>query len=106
MIKVVDKWVIDSDGRQFIGGKLATRKVKDGDTYRTEQYIQNPFFYSSFAGCVSATAKRLRLEAIQNTDGDMEAAIKAIQAADNKIIKAIGAFDDLVIADKQEGAEK
>lgn len=97
MIKVLDKWVIDSDGKQFVAGKLASR-VKDG---QTEEYIRDPMYHTTFAGCVQAISKRMRLEAIKNADGDMEAAIAAIRAADNRLMKAIGKFDDIEVVQKK-----
>lgn len=99
MVKVLDKWVIDSDGKQFVAGKLASRPTKDGTT---EEYIRDPMYHTSFAGCVQAISKRMRLEAIKSTDGDMEAAIAAIQAADKRLMKAIGKFDDIEVVQKKK----
>lgn len=98
MVRVVDRWVIDSDGKNYTGGKLATRTLKDGTT---EEYIKDPFYYTTFAGCVRAISRRMRAEAIKNMDGDMEAAIKAIQAADKRLLKAIGAFNDVEVVQKK-----
>lgn len=94
MIKVIDKWVIDTDGKQYIGGKLAVRTLKDGTT---EEYIQSPFYYSNIVGCIKAVSERLRMEAIKRTNGDLESAILAIQAADKRLIKALGAVDEIEV---------
>ena len=94
MIKVIDRWVIDTDGKQYIGGKLATRTLKDGTT---EEYIQAPFYHITFAGCLKAISARLRMEAIKDTTGDLAAATKAIQAADKRLLKALGAFDEIEV---------
>ena len=99
MIKVLDKWVIDADGKQFVAGKLASRVNKDG---QTEEYIKDPMYHTTFAGCVQAISKRMRLEAIRNTDGDMEAAIEAIKKADARLMKAIGKFDDIEVVQKKK----
>ena len=99
MIRVVDRWVIDSDGKTYTGGKLATRTLKDGTT---EEYIKDPFYHSTFAGCVQAISRRMRAEAIKNTDGDMEAAIAAIQAADKRLLKAVGKFDEIEVVQKSK----
>lgn len=98
MIKVLDKWVIDSDGRQFVCGKLASRITKEG---ASEEYIKDAMYHTSFAGCLRAISRRMRLETISRTDGDMEAAIAAIQAADKRLMKAIGKFDDIEVVQKK-----
>lgn len=103
MIKVVGKWVIDSDGRQYIGGKLTLRTLKDGTT---EQYIQTPFYCTTFAGCVKTISERLRMQAIKDADGDLKAAAMAIQAADRRLIKAIGIFDELEVVQRGQAATR
>ena len=100
MIRVMDKWVIDSDGKTFTGGKLATRTLKDG---AKEEYIKDAFYYSTLAGCVQAISRRMRAEAIKNTDGGIEAALAAVQAADKRLIKAIEKFEGIrVVTGKNE----
>lgn len=96
MIKVIDKWVIDTDGKQYVGGKLAKRV--NNTTGETEEYIQQPFYHTTFAGCIKAISARLRMEAIKNIDGDLEAATKAIQAADNRLLKAMGVYDEIEVS--------
>lgn len=94
MIKVIDKWVIETDGKQYIGGKLATRKLKDGTS---EEYINAPFYHTTFVGCVKAIAARVRMEAISKTDGNLNDAIKAIQAADERLMKHLRVFDEIEV---------
>lgn len=89
MIRVIDRWVIDTDGKSYVGGKLATRTVNGA----TEEYIQQPFYYTTFAGCVKAISARLRMEAIKRTDGDLEAAVQAIHKADQRLLDALSALD-------------
>lgn len=98
MIKVIDKYVIDSDGRQFVAGKLASR-VKEG---QTEEYIKDPMYYPSFALCLHGINRRMRLEAIKNTDGDIEAAIEAIKKADDRLMKVIAKYDDIEVVQKKK----
>ena len=98
MIRVVDKWVIDSDGKFFTGGKLATRTLKDGTK---EEYIKDAFYHSTLAGCIQAISRRMRAEAIKNMDGNMEAALAAVQAADKRLLDAIGMFDEIEIVQKE-----
>lgn len=97
MIKVMDSYVIDTDGKQYIGGKLATRKVKKDNAEVYEEYIKDPFYYNTFAGCVKAIAARVRMEAISKTDGNLNDAIKAIQAADEHLMKNLRVFDEIEV---------
>lgn len=99
MIHVVGKWVIDSDGKIYTGGKLATRTLKDGTK---EEYIKDAFYYSTLAGCVQAISRRMRAEAIKNMDGSMEAALEAVRAADKRLMDAIGAFDEIEFVQKSK----
>ena len=94
MIRVIDRWVIDTDGKSYVGGKLATRTVKG----KTEEYIQQPFYYTTFSGCVKAISARLRMEAIKRTDGDLEAAVQAIHKADKRLLDALAVLDKEVTA--------
>lgn len=99
MIKVLDKYVIDSDGRQFVAGKLASRVNNKGET---EEYIKDPMYFPSFAMCLHGINRRMRLEAIKNADGDMEAAIAAIKAADERLMKVIAKYDDIEVVQKKK----
>lgn len=102
MIHVIDKYVIDTDGRQYVVGKLASRTLKDGTT---EEYIKDPCYYRSIAVCLEAISSRLRMAAIKRTDGDLEAAYKAIQGADNRLIKVIStAFDGIEVIQRAPDA--
>ena len=98
MIKVIDKWVIDTDGKQYICGKLASRVTKEGIT---EEYIKDPCYYTNLAGCVRGISRRLRMEAIKNTDGDADALLAAVRGADTRLMKALGVFDDLEVVQKK-----
>lgn len=97
MIHVIDKWVIDSDGKTYTGGKLATRTLKDGTK---EEYIKDAFYYSTLAGCIHAISRRMRAEAIKNMDGNLEAAIEAVQAADKRLMDTISVFDGIETVQK------
>lgn len=96
MIKVLDKWVVDSDGKQYVAGKLASR-VKDD---QPEEYIKDPMYTASFASALAAIGRRMRMEAIKGTDGDIEDAIAAIRKADERLMKAVGKLDDVEIVEK------
>lgn len=99
MIKVLDKYVIDSDGKQFVAGKLASRVNKEG---QTEEYIKDPMYYPSFALCLHGINRRMRLEAIRNADGDIDAAIEAIKKADERLMKVIAKYDDIEVVQKKK----
>ena len=98
MIKVFDKWVIDSDGRQFTCGELDAMKVKckeNEDEYVDKEYIKNPMYHTSFIGCLQALSRRLRQKAIKSMDGTLEQAIQAIQAVDKRLMDAMGVIAPL-----------
>ena len=97
MIHVIDKWVIDSDGKTYTGGKLATRTLKDGTK---EEYIKDAFYHSTLAGCMQAISRRMRADTIKNMDGNIEAAIEAVQAADKRLMDAVGVLDGIEIVQK------
>ena len=90
MIYVIDNWVIDSDGKTYTGGKLATRTLDDGTKYA---YIKDAFYCKTLTGCLRAISMRMRAEAIKNMDGDMVGALEALQATDKRLMDAIGVFD-------------
>lgn len=94
MIHVMNKFVIDTDGRQYIVGKLASRKTKEG---ATEEYIKDATYFTSISRAVEDVCRRVRMEAIARTDGDLEAACKAIHAADTRLIKALGVFAEIEV---------
>lgn len=98
MIKVFDKWVIDSDGRQYTCGELDIMKIKSKDNedeYVDKEYIKNPMYHTTFIGCLQALSRRLRQKAIKSTDGSLEDAIVAIQAVDKRLMDAMGAVGSL-----------
>lgn len=103
MIHVIDKWVIDSDGKTYTGGKLATRTLKDGTK---EEYIKDAFYHSTLAGCMQAISRRMRADTIKNMDGNIEAALEAVQAADKRLMDAIGVFDGIEIVQKSGRREQ
>lgn len=103
MIHVIDKWVIDSDGKTYTGGKLATRTLKDGTK---EEYIKDAFYHSTLAGCMHAISRRMRADTIKNMDGNIEAALEAVQAADKRLMDAIGVFDGIEIVQKSRRREQ
>lgn len=110
MIHVIDKWVIDSDGKTYTGGKLATRTLKDGTK---EEYIKDAFYHSTLAGCMQAISRRMRADTIKNMDGNIEAAIEAVQAAieavqaaDKRLMDAVGVFDGIEIVQKSGRREQ
>ena len=103
MIHVIDKWVIDSDGKTYTGGELATRTLKDGTK---EEYIKDAFYYRTLTGCIRAISRRMRAEAIKNMDGNLESALAAVQAADKRLMDAIGVFDGIEIVQKSGRREQ
>lgn len=107
MIRVFDKWVVDSDGRQFTCGELDTTKVKikldNGEEgYEDREYIKNPMYHTTFSGCLQALSRRLRQKAIKSMNGSLEDAIAAIQAVDKRLIDAMGVISSLTFDNVNE----
>ena len=100
MIRVFDKWVIDSDGRQYSCGELGTIKVKIKNEAGEEELvdkesIKSPMYHTTFVGCLQALSRRMRQKVIKDMDGTLENAIAAIQAVDKRLMDAMGVVSSL-----------
>ena len=101
MIHIGD-YGIDVSDKCYTVGKISNIKVKkDGkETGEEREYLINPSYATSFAFALKCVRKAMHREAIGNTDGDLNAAIEAIQKADTmfesliKKIKADGVDDE------------
>ena len=91
MIRIIDDWGIDVDdaSRCYAVGQI--RKKKDGKTGKERECLQDPAYTNDFAQALYWLYKRLRRDAIKSTDGDLKAAILAMQASDRRLEDAIRA---------------
>lgn len=97
MIHVIDDYVIDSDGTQYIMGKIGTSiSKKDGSKVK---YIKNPSYYGTITSALLGISRRRRAEAVKDTNGDLNDLYKAIRACDMQMIKAVSKFDNIKVVE-------
>lgn len=98
MIKVIGKYVLDSDGKCFTVGILAKSKQKDGTV---REVIQDPGYYTKLPDAILAIYRRVEREAIKDTNGDLKALYEAIKASHERLEKAISkAFPNVKIVEE------
>ena len=95
MIHVIDDYVIDSDGTQYLMGKLGESISKKDGTKCV--YIKNPSYFGTISSALLAISRRLRAEAVKCTTGSLEDAYEAIRRADERLINAVSKFDDIKV---------
>lgn len=95
MIHVIDDYVIDSDGTQYMMGKLGESISKKDGTKCV--YIKNPSYYGTISSALLAISRRLRADAVKDTTGTLNDAYEAIRRADERLIKAVEKFGDIKI---------
>lgn len=103
MIHVIDDYVIDCDGSQYIMGKIGTSiSKKDGSEVK---YIKNPSYYGTITSALLGISRRLRAEAVKDTNGDLNDLYEAIRACDTQMLKAIGKFGELKVIEHDADKE-
>lgn len=103
MIHVIDDYVIDCDGSQYIMGKIGTSiSKKDGSEVK---YIKNPSYYGTITSALMGISRRLRAEAVKDTNGDLNDLYEAIRACDTQMLKEIGKFSELKVIERDADKE-
>ena len=103
MIHVIDDYVIDSDGTQYIMGKIGTSiSKKDGSEVK---YIKNPAYYGTITSTLLGVSRRRRAEAVKDTNGDLNVHYEAIRACDTQMLKVIGKFSEVKVVESDEDKE-
>lgn len=95
MIRVIDDWVITSDGSQYILGKMRT--LTNRNTGEQYEAMGSFSYYPTFSSALMAVSRRLRAEAIKEADGTLKDACEAIRYADERLIGALSIFDEIKI---------
>lgn len=97
MIHVIDDYVIDIDGSQYIMGKIGTSiSKKDGSEVK---YIKNPVYYGTITSALMGVSRRRRAEAVKDTNGDLNDLYEAIRACDTQMLKAISKFGEVKVVE-------
>ena len=87
MIDVIGGYAIEVQDRGYaIGKKRISTNKKTGEKTIT---LANVGYYMHFKDCLKAIRDRLRHDAIDSFDGDLETAIKALNAADERFNKRL-----------------
>lgn len=87
MIHVLGKYGIEVGDKCYAAGKIG--KQTDKKTGQEFDYIQNPAYCTSIQSALKAVRKRMQMEALKNTDGELETAINEIRALDERFEKLI-----------------
>ncbi|MDD6936032.1 MAG: hypothetical protein SPG80_07100 [Candidatus Ventricola sp.] len=95
MIQVIDDFVIDSDGTQYVMGRLGKRLNKNKGAI--EEFIRDPSYYATFSQAILGVSRRMRAEAIKNTNGELSLALAALKQADMRLIEALKAYDGITV---------
>ena len=91
MIRVIDKYGIEVSDKCYAAGKIGKTKVTDKKTNVTTEVIciQNPSYCTSVQSALKAIRKRMQMDALKNIDGDLETAVAAIRALDERFEKMV-----------------
>jgi hypothetical protein len=76
----IDKYGIEAYERGYQVGKIATTTIKK--TNETREYLAHPAFLDSIPKCLKKIRFWMHLEAIEQYDGELNGAIKALETAD------------------------
>ena len=90
MIKVIGKYVLDSDSKCYTVGILTKTKIKNRDGTVTEkEIIQDPGYHSNLSDAILAICRRVERDAIKDTNGDLKALYEAVQTSHKRMERAI-----------------
>lgn len=87
MFHVFGSYYAQSDGGQIAVGEI--REYTEGKTGERKRFLTNQKYYDTVEGMLKGTLKRLRLEALQGVEGELEEAVAAVQRVTDEFTKAI-----------------
>lgn len=102
MIHVINDFVVTSDGTQYIMGRLAKSKKKDGTEV---EYIRQPHYYSTLSSALMGISRLMRAEAVKDTKGTLEDLYEAIKRSDNELLRAFSKVDGVVVREAYKESE-
>jgi hypothetical protein len=98
VIKVIGKYVLDTDGKCYTIGIIAKSKLKDGTV---KDVIQDPGYYTKLPDALLAICRRVERDAIKDTNGDLKALYEAVRASHERLERAITkAFPNIKIVEE------
>lgn len=91
MIRIIDDWGLNADpgSNCYVIGRIRTQYDKRAGAEK--EYLADASYLNDITQALHWLYKRLRRDAIESTDGDLKAAIQAIQASDRRLEDAIRA---------------
>ena len=89
----IDKYGIETTEKCFTVGKIATRIV-DKQTGAQVEYLAQPAYYSSLAGCLRAIRRRMRMDALASFDGDLASALEVLRQMDEHFTTLVSDLSD------------
>ena len=104
MIQVTDDFVIDSDGTQYVMGRLGKRLNKNKGMI--EEFIRDPSYYATFSQAILGVSRRMRAEAIKNTNGKLSLALAALKQADIRLIEALKTYDGITVSRTEDNHDR
>ena len=104
MIQVIDDFVIDSDGTQYVMGRLGKRLNKNKGAI--EEFIRDPSYYATFSQAILGVSRRMRAEAIKNTNGELSLALATLKQADMRLIESLKTYDGVTVRRNSENPDR
>ena len=90
MISVIDNYVLDCDGNCYVIGTRTKNKVKRKDgTIELVDGINDPGYYGTLQNALNAICRRVQMNAIKDTNGDLEALYGAVRSCTERLEAAI-----------------
>ena len=95
MIRVIGDYGIDASDKCYAVGRISKLKEKKDGKYTGEEkeYLINPSYVTTFTGALKCIRKDMQRETIKSIDGDLKAAIEAIQKCDERFEQMIAGID-------------
>lgn len=92
MIHITEKYGIDVSDRCYVVGPIARQTNKK--TGEEGEIITNGSYYPTFEGALRHVRRKIHMDAVRNTDGNLDAALAAIRVADERFAEVISGIDE------------
>ena len=92
MIHITEKYGVDVSDRCYVVGAIARQTNKK--TGEESEIIANGSYYPTFEGALRHVRRKMHLDAVRDTDGNLDAALAAIREADRRFAELISGIDE------------